>query len=244
MKMMALHGFTGNGADFALLTPHLDASLVTPDLVGHGPAEPPARLAEYTMHAETSRLASMMPTAMWVMGYSMGGRTALHLAVHHPERVLGLILIGATPGIVDPTARAARQIADARLADRIRAMPLETFLDEWSQKPIIASQRRIDTTHRAEMLARRRRSHPEGLANSLIGMGAGAMPPVWSALPSLSIPVLLLTGEADDKFTRIAVQMQERLPDATHRIVQGAGHCAHLEQPARASAHINRFLSR
>ena len=86
-----------------------------------------------------------------------------------------LVLVGATPGIADPGERAARQAADAALADRIEAIGAAAFLAEWSDKPIIATQKRIPEPWRGRMVARKAAHHAAGLAGSLRGMGPGTM---------------------------------------------------------------------
>ena len=85
----------------------------------------------------TSALAAAHGPAIWV-GYSLGGRQALHLAVHRPEVVRGLVLISTTAGIEDDTERLRRREDDDRLAERIETIGLDAFLDEWLAGPLFA----------------------------------------------------------------------------------------------------------
>lgn len=241
--VLALHGFTGAGEDFAPLA-GADPWLM-PDLVGHGP-DPPREAAPYAMAAEVERLIALvdgLPPPI-VLGYSMGGRLALSLAVALADRgrtLAGLALVGATPGLDDPRARAARRAADGALADRIEAIGVDAFLAEWQKTPIIASQARIAAPIRRRMAARRRHHRPWGLAGSLRGMGTGAMPSLWHRLDAIPWPTLLVTGSLDDKFAAIADAMAARMPSAARAVIDGAGHCAHLERPAAFRAVFDRW---
>jgi len=166
-----------------------------------------------------------------LLGYSMGGRLALYYALQFPENIKGLVLVGASPGLSTEQERKVRQQQDQKLADKILSIGLEAFLEEWSQKPIIASQSNIHSGFLEQMRQQKRQLNPEGLANSLRGMGTGEMPNLWDALPSLHIPTLLITGEHDAKFHGIAGKMVKALPYATHQIIPDVGHAAHLEAP-------------
>lgn len=231
--MLALHGFTGSGMDFEALVDHLSVGMLAPDLPGHLETPP------VTMPEAVTALAPLAEGRV-VMGYSMGGRTALQVACAVPVRAL--VLIGATPGIADPGARRARQAADGALARRIETIGVEAFLAEWMDKPIIATQRRIPSPWRERMAERKRGHSAAGLAGSLRGMGTGVMEPVWDRLPAT--PMLLIVGSEDDKFRMIAENMAVMLSGAEVVSVQGVGHCAHLEAVERAAAVIDEFVRR
>ena len=241
--MLALHGFAGSGADFAPLAEGLTVPLWAPDLPGHGraacPPPPGCRLERVAV--DLGRLADRSRTRI-LLGYSMGARHALALALARPERFDALVLVGASPGLEDPEARRARAVWDeawARLAER---QPIEAFNAAWSQLPIIASQARIPASVREAMQARRRRNRPRGLAASLRGAGTGSMTPLWSELERLRLPTLLLVGAEDGRYRDIAERMTARLPRARLALVPEAGHCAHLEQPGSTAALIEDFL--
>ncbi|MEM1347481.1 MAG: 2-succinyl-6-hydroxy-2,4-cyclohexadiene-1-carboxylate synthase [Myxococcota bacterium] len=242
-----LHGFTGDGRDFQpvvdALGGALDAPLVALDLVGHGRSAAPEDAAEYTMEACVRHIVETMDGLQVerarVLGYSMGGRAALHLALRHPERVESLVCVGATPGIEEEALVRARVEADQALADRIERDGVEAFLAFWASIPIIATQRRIAPEHARAMARRRRTRSALGLAWSLRAMGTGAMPELWGELDQVSCEALLVVGEEDLKFREIAERMGKIMPHARVSVIEGAGHAAHLERPeAFASALI------
>ena len=147
--VLVLHGFTGRAESMEPVAAGLrDAfRVVRFDLVGHGesdaPAEPAAYAMERCVEQTAAGLAALGISSAHLVGYSMGGRTALALAALHPERVRSAVLIGASAGLEDPGARAARVRADEALADRIETEGLEPFVDHWMALPVFASQARL-----------------------------------------------------------------------------------------------------
>ena len=115
--------------------------------------------------------AALSLARMHVVGYSMGGRVALSLAVAHPDRVASLLLVGASPGLAEAEERAARIKADEALARQIEQDGLERFVDYWMALPLFASQSVLGEDALARARTQRLRSDPAGLANSLRGMG-------------------------------------------------------------------------
>lgn len=185
------------------------------------------------------------PHERWaVLGYSMGGRLALHLALAAPDRVVALVLEGASPGIADPEERQQRREADDALAARIERDGIAAFVDHWEALPLFASQRRLPDSARTSLRAARLANAPHGLANSLRGAGAGTQEALHDRLDTLPMPVLLIAGEWDEKYRRLAGEMAGRIPYAQVAIIAGAGHAAHLEQPGRFAATVREFLER
>jgi 2-succinyl-6-hydroxy-2,4-cyclohexadiene-1-carboxylate synthase len=245
--MLLLHGFTGSGQDFESLAAHLPVGRqLAPDLAGPGPPPGPDELSCYTMAACVAQVIAGLDVAGWargpVLGYSMGARCALALALAHPERVSALVLVGGTPGLADAGEAAARRAADEALADHIEQVGTARFLEEWARVPIIASQANIAPDALARMRARRAGLSPRGLAQSLRGMGTGAMPSMWGRLDQVRCPALLVTGALDAKFCDIARQMAAGMADARHVIIAGVGHTAHLEAPEAVGRAVRAFL--
>ena len=225
--LVLLHGFTQTRQSWRRTAAALDGvqRVLVPDLPGHGHAA--ARPASFP--ACTAYIRALADSRFVLGGYSMGGRIALTAALalgdNHVER---LVLVGASPGIVDDAERAQRRAADDALAGRIEQIGVERFANEWGAQPLFAGQpERVAAAAHADRL----RNTPEGLAAALRGLGTGAMEPLWDRLADLAMPVTLLAGERDEKFRAIAERMAERIPRAEIHIVPGAGHAAQLERP-------------
>jgi 2-succinyl-6-hydroxy-2,4-cyclohexadiene-1-carboxylate synthase len=161
----------------------------------------------------------------------MGGRLALAGAVLRPSRVSSLILESASPGLAGEGERRGRTRADEALAEGILRGGMEAFVDQWMGLPLFATQGKLPPHVRAATRERKLRNRPEALAACLRGMGTGAQPSFWEALPNIDIPTLLLAGEEDQKFTQVARNMAEGIPGAELRLMPKAGHAIHLENP-------------
>ena len=80
--------------------------------------------------------------------------------------------------------------------------------------------------------------HAGGPGPSLKGLGTGALPSLWDRLGEVTMPVTLIAGGRDEKFSQIAERMSERLPVSRLQLVNGAGHAVHLEAPERVAEFI------
>ena len=170
------------------------------------------------------RLGDVGGKAVYV-GYSMGGRLCLRLALDRPDIVERLVLISATPGIADAEARAARLRSDEDLALDVQRDGAEAFLERWLDQALFATL----TREQAAVEARIR--HDAVLMHQLRALGQGAMEPLWDRLDQLTAPVALMVGELDEKYVAIAAQMHERIAQSSVHVVAGVGHAVHLEHP-------------
>jgi 2-succinyl-6-hydroxy-2,4-cyclohexadiene-1-carboxylate synthase len=225
--VVLLHGFTHTGASWDPVVAALGERYraLAPDIRGHGEAW---NRAPATLGAVLDDLAAIAPGRFTLVGYSMGGRIALHAALALPERIHRLVLIGASPGLADRAEREARRDADERLADSVEQMTIEEFARRWARTPVLAGQ---PPAVAAAIHADRLRNRPAGLARALRGLGTGALPPLWERLAEVSMPVALVVGERDQKFKAIAAEMAAGLPRVKVQAVPGAGHAVHLEAP-------------
>ncbi len=214
MKRLLLHGFTGTPELFG----HADADSIAPALPGHGSA-PPAT----SWNAAVAQLAALLNEGAFILGgYSMGARlalaVALAVALRAPGRVERLVLESGSPGLEHEADRAARRVADEGLAQLLEREGIDAFLRRWEANPALAGQ------PHAALRAGRRSHRAEGLASVLRHLGQGAQPSLWSQLPKLQTPTLLVVGERDEKYVAIARRMQALLPRAELQIIEGAGH--------------------
>lgn len=243
---VVLHGFTGSATAMAPLTRRLPEPVLALDLPGHGSGPISDDPADYTMAAAVAGVVSATAHLehFALVGYSMGGRVALHVALAHPHRVAALALIGTRAGIADPAERAERIAADEALADRIESEGIEWFADYWADRPLFATQRtRLSAHQQAELRAQRLACHPQGLAQSLRGMGAGEVEPIGCRLSEMPMPCTLIAGSDDAKFAAIAQQMAAAMPRAIVRCIPDAGHAAHLEAPDATAAAVIQCMS-
>ncbi len=243
--LLLLHGFTQTRRSWGRFASELgsDRTLLLADLPGHG--------ASSTLHADLWQTADLLAAAIHetpgaagadgrldVLGYSLGARVALHLAVAHPELVHRLILVSGTAGIADDHARETRRQRDGDLADRLESEgDVEGFLDRWLAAPMFAT-----LPAAASARASRSANTASGLAASLRLSGAGAQDPLWGRLEQVSAPVLVVTGATDTRFTELGGRMVSRVDAGVLSVVPGAGHAAHLEQPRVVARLVTEWL--
>lgn len=235
-RLVLLHGFTQTSRCWGPVGDDLarDHDVVALDAPGHGDA---ADVRADLVQA-AARAAELGGRGIY-LGYSMGARTALHVALGHPEVVEGLVLVGGTPGIEDDVERAARRARDHDLADHLRDVGVEAFLAEWLDQPLFAG---LPEEGRCE--AERSRNTVEGLASSLELAGTGSQQNLWPRLAELEVPVLAIAGSRDIRYADIASRTAEAIgPHATVALVPGAGHAAHLEKPEAFLDHLRPWLA-
>jgi 2-succinyl-6-hydroxy-2,4-cyclohexadiene-1-carboxylate synthase len=237
--LLLLHGFTGSLRTWDEVRLGLACSankrLIVVDLIGHGRSAAPADWRRYTLDWAARDLAALLDAlkvdTINLLGYSMGGRVALHFAVSAPERIGTLVLESAAPGIQDAVQRQERIRSDEGLAQRILDQGVEAFVEEWERQPLLEPAPHVSADRRSAQHAQRLQNNPLGLANSLRGMGAGQQTPLWSRLGTLRTPVLLIVGERDARYLEIARRMHTLLPRSHLAEVADAGHNVHLDQP-------------
>ncbi|MDB5085508.1 MAG: esterase [Bacilli bacterium] len=234
--LLVLHGFTGSSRSFASFVPKWSGQhqLIRLDLLGHGCTDAPSDPLRYSIKQAAADLIALLDELEIqqtdVLGYSMGGRLALTLALLYPGRVRRLLLESSSPGLKTAEERQDRIALDEALADRIERQGIEAFVKEWENLLLFATQKKLPADVQASVRQERLQQRPHGLAGSLRGMGTGAQPSWWQQLSEITVPVVLYAGALDEKFCLIAQEMREKLPDARVRIIPGAGHTVHLEQ--------------
>jgi 2-succinyl-6-hydroxy-2,4-cyclohexadiene-1-carboxylate synthase len=238
--LVLVHGFTQTGRLWGPFGSSLERHhrLIRVDLPGHGGSsaveadlEGAGRLLLDAAAAEGAEPADLL-------GYSLGARVALHAALGEPGRVRRLVLIGATGGIEDAAARQQRRGRDEAMADELeRDGDLDGFLARWLANPMFATLRSD-----AAALAERGRNTATGLASSLRTAGTGTQEPLWDRLAGCEIPVLALAGANDPRFVVAGLRIAE-LTGGVFSAVVGAGHAAHLEQPALCARIVESWLA-
>ena len=245
--VVMLHGFTGSSATWQSFINEWSScfQIITVDLPGHGKTKTPTLSSMDECLRDLNKLfQSLGLETFQLVGYSMGGRTALVYAMLYPEQVSSLILESASPGLEDAEERKLRRINDELLAGRIEQEGLQSFVDYWQDIPLFHSQKRLPAVVRGELRSERLNQTAEGLALSLRTMGTGNQSSLWSRLQNLDIPVLLLVGELDPKFVMTNKKMQSKLKYGNLIICEDAGHAIHVEKRETFGKIVIEFLNR
>lgn len=245
---LLLHGFTGDSSTW---TPFCEewgshSTLIMPDIIGHGKTESPPDSARYKMELVVNDLKDLLDqlkiSKVDLLGYSMGGRLALAFALQYPDRVRRLILESSSPGLPSKEERELRRLNDNKLADFIIEKGVKSFVDYWEGIPLFSTMRHLPLKIRETIRSQRLSSNPVGLSGSLKGMGTGVQPSFWENLDKLQLPVLLVTGELDQKFCNLAKEMKKRLQNSSWIIIPKSGHANHVEEREKFVTIVSEFL--
>ncbi len=242
-----LHGFMGNCESWNEIVSALkkDYFCITIDLPGHGKslhldksaykisnsAEIIIRLVENVGFREFS-----------LVGYSLGGRQSLFLALNFPKKVKKLVLESSSPGLKTEKERAERKKSDEKLAQELETDSLEKFIQKWYSQQLFESLKK-DRAQFEMLISKRKLNDPKGLAASLRSMGTGTQESLWGKLENLKPPTLLIVGEYDSKFQEIAQKMSAETGKISVKSVASAGHNVHYEKPEEYVKLLKNFLT-
>lgn len=190
--------------------------------------------------AALNREAEAVPGPHVLVGYSMGGRLALH-ALRAGGPWAAAVIVSAHPGLEDEAERAERRARDAERAALALRGDWRDFLAKWNAQDVLATSPH-GTRRMADRggLAGRRRE----VARSFIDWSLGAQAPLWADLPVIDPPVLWLAGGRDEKFRLLGARAAARLPHAEFATFPDAGHRLPWEEPERFRETVRLFLER
>ncbi|NEU76274.1 2-succinyl-6-hydroxy-2,4-cyclohexadiene-1-carboxylate synthase [Hassallia byssoidea VB512170] len=248
--ILFLHGFMGNCHEFDKTIKLLsdDFYCLTIDLPGHGKTQVFGGDDCYTMANTAQALINLLDKLKiyqcFLVGYSMGGRLALYLNLHFPQRFPKVILESASPGLITEVERLERVKSDEQIARKLTRCVEESdfraFLLNWYNQPIFGY---IKNHPEFEgMIESRLQNNPLELAKSLRFMGTGCQPCLWEKLEENTNPLLLLAGEYDEKFIVINKKIAEVCKFAALRVISNSGHNIHFESTLAFVEDIRNFL--
>lgn len=237
--ILFLHGFLGAPDQLASIAP----AAIGVSLPGHGPDPwfPTATGFVGAVDAIAERIARDTRGAPLLVGYSMGARLALGVLGRHTHLAAGAVLVGADPGPLDDTARAARADVEAARRALLARVGLERFVDAWENEPIFATQVALDPEVRRAQRAARGAHTERGIAWVLEHLGAASQP--FLDVGDLDPPITFLAGERDARFAAIAERLGREAPHGGAVIAPGCGHNLLLEAPDLVAREIRRLTS-
>jgi 2-succinyl-6-hydroxy-2,4-cyclohexadiene-1-carboxylate synthase len=247
--VLFLHGFTSRGSSWETSVRPLAEKykVILIDLLGHGDSSKPQDPERFRIENAADDLADVLQqlniSRVSVVGYSMGGRLAITFVARHTAFVEKLVLESSSPGLRTELERQGRIAQDEKLANMILTKGVPAFVDYWTNIPLFESQKRLDEVTQNKVYEERLSNNALGLANSLKGMGTGAQGSWWEYLPEIQCPVLLLTGSLDEKFCRIAGEMEAGLKNVSQVTFLDKGHALHVEDPEKFGTIVLEFLS-
>lgn len=212
--LVCLHGFLGQGSDWLDVIPSNFRTL-HPEFFGtHGVPQPFdfEGLANWV-----NSLAKRHPGPRILVGYSFGGRVALHALVSNPDFWDGAVIIAAHPGLTDEEERRKRIEADEKWARRFEGDEWDGLLSDWNSQPVLRGSSNLGR-YEGDF------SRPL-LAAAFRGCSLGRQKDLRPFLQQTKIPILWLVGDRDSKFLSLGKEIASLnskislaiLPHASHR---------------------------
>ena len=209
------------------------------DLPGYG-ASPPCE--PYTLRAVAEAVARASPPRCRVVGWSLGGQVALAWAQAHPQQVVRLALIAATPCFAQRAgwphavpAEVLTEFSSALGADSASA--LRRFVSLQVQGDEL--ERNIARQLRAALAA----AGEHGAAALAGGLRILLETDLRDRLDAIRQPTLVLHGDRDQLAPLAAGEhLSRRLPAAWLTVVRGAAHAPFLTKPQEVAAGVDEFF--
>lgn len=169
-----------------------------------------------------------------LLGYSMGGRLALH-ALLDGGPWDAAVLIAPHPGLEAEEERVRRRASDAEWGSKALLGDWQEFLCEWNQQPVLAGSTRLPA-----IPAQRNRE----VARSFLDWSLGAQEPLWGRLEEVKCPVLWCVGEQDEKFRVLGERAVKALPQGEMWIAPGSAHRVPWDAAEAFREKVGEFLER
>ena len=190
-----IHGFMGDPSDWDFVRAELSEYKSTAPLIK------PAR----DWDSGVEQLMEELPRRSILVGYSMGARLALAVALSRPEVCAGLVFVSGNPGIEDDEARRKRYESDCRIADEIESVPRQDFLHQWYTQSTVFKSLTADV--RADEIARKAAYAGDDWSAILRTYSVAMQPNYWPRLCELKMPVMAIAGMSDRKYANMIVKM-------------------------------------
>lgn len=172
-----------------------------------------------------------------IVGHSMGAYTALHVAIHYPERCLSVAAIGCGWGS-RPDQRDERAALCADLARMFREEPMAEAAARYARQPMRKPFEAKDPRGFAEFKKALADHSAAGLALTMAQV-QGRRPTLWDLeepLSRLEAPLLVMVGDEDDPCLDGSVFLKRTAPGAALVVAPRSGHTLPLEEPAAVNA--------
>lgn len=236
-SLVLLHGFLGDKSDWLSLLPYLTEHFycVCLDLPGHGDSKAislPIPGFNHCCELIINRLDKLNIHQFAVLGYSLGGRIALHLtqylAKRESKRLTSVYLESCHPGLTCAVDKKNRAANDANWSAKLRQLPFEEFLALWYQQAVFAE---LSAQQRLNLISKRKDADQQALVNCFQATSL-ALQADLSLLPAkINVPCQLIIGKLDNKFMQLGHKWQHKTQLLKLISIDNAGHNVHLAQP-------------
>ena len=267
-----LHGFLGNSNDWdhVIDTMPTHIPMICIDLPGHGLSTDifvnPKDGFTHTCQLIKNTLDKLNIHPCVLLGYSLGGRVALHFAKLFSGSVKALIIESANFGLPSPDEQEQRHSADQRWAEKFQTLPIKESLTLWYEQGVFCSlseaQKLFLINSKLGLKLEQGSEQKSGLeseskskskskskidcaaiAHMLLATSLAKQNNLNKKLPVDGLPLYYLFGELDKKFKTLAVHYNQRHNQLKAIEFCDAGHNIHFEQPLNYAQEITNIYS-
>jgi len=234
-----LHGFMGQSTDWGPVLLHLRnffSERNTPQFHMHNLWKDLEALPGPSLKNWGLRFTQKLPPSGNVLiGYSMGGRLAMHFPVWEQRKISGIILIAAHTGILQESEKEARLTSDQSWARKFLEEPWDAVTGEWNRQPVFAHDKMRPPRREQDF------SKPL-LASALTHWSLGKQDDMTQRLKEFQCPIHYIYGDRDEKFAGLAKSIQMRVPNLRVHGVPG-GHSCHFQSPQQVASAISKLFT-
>ncbi len=230
-KLTFIHGFMGDPSDWNdIRACFKDYEICTPLI------RPAA-----DWNDSIQQLADELPERSVIVGYSMGARLALGIALTRPELCDGLMFVSGNPGLRTEQQRQSRYAHDCKIADRIESEPRIEFLKYWYTAAVFET---LSQEVRTDEIHRKSQRSGDDWAAILRANSVAMQPDYWPRLDEVAVPALGIAGMADRKYANMMTQIETDpgIDGWETRVLPNCGHIVHRERPDVFCGLVRDFL--
>jgi len=180
-----------------------------------------------------------------LMGYSMGGRIALHMLIDQPERWKKVIIVSGHTGVDNEELKKERVLTDTQWAQRFLKDDWAEVINAWNVQGVLQQAKKNDESSQCGFTFLDRRELEEqrvAVAKSFQHWSVGKQENLLPVLKNISCPVLWITGESDVKFTKVASNAAAHMPRGKHVVAPNTGHRVPWESSRFFADEVVSFL--
>jgi non-heme chloroperoxidase len=236
VPMILLHGYSDSSRSYELMLPHLPDSIHAYAYTQRGHADADKPVAGYRVEDYVADVAAFMDAmgidAAVIVGHSGGGYTAQRFALDHPDRTLGVVLIGSFRAFHDNPVVLELREAVEQLSDPVDPDFVREFQESCVARPVPAEFMDAIVAGSRRVPARVWRDYLGGVLEADVPTESG----------TIDAPTLILWGDQDAFCPRSDQDaLLAAIPRSRQSTYRGTGHCPHWEEPERAAAEIVAF---
>ena len=248
--LLFIHEFAGDHRSWEPQVQYFSAAFrcITYSARGYPPSDVPADPAAYSQQRAIDDAIDVLDAlgvrCAHIVGLSMGGFTALHLAMWRPDRLLSAVVAGAGYGSQPEHEEQFRRECEA-IAAAFESEGAAQVAQRYAVGPARVQFQNKNPRGWAQFAAALSEHSATGSALTMRGV-QGARPSLYGLtehLAEISVPVLILSGDEDEGCLEPALMLKRAIPGSGLTVLPQTGHTANLEEPAAFNQEVDRFLA-